>query len=126
MRRPGPDSSRSLTNLLDNAVKYSPDGGEIRAGGRGRTATAVLLGRDRGIGLPPGAAETIFEPFGADPTPRTLGVPGFGLGLFICRRIVERHGGRIWAESAGEGAGTTLAVWLPCSPTADADQPAEP
>jgi signal transduction histidine kinase len=40
-----------------------------------------------------------------------------GLGLYICRNIVERHGGRIWAESAGEGTGTTIRLWLPCQST---------
>ncbi len=100
-----------LVNLLDNALKYSPDGGEIAIVARPHDSGVLIEVRDPGIGLPPGALETIFEPFGrAD---NTSAIPGMGLGLFICRNIVERHGGRIWAESAGVGRGTTLALWLP-------------
>ena len=53
----------------------------------------------------------IFEPFGR--AGNTSGIPGMGLGLFICRTIVERHGGAMWAESAGEGRGTTVNLRLP-------------
>jgi PAS domain S-box-containing protein len=102
-----------ITNLLDNALKYSPAGGEIRLA-LGEDGDGILLTvADPGIGLPPGATEAIFAPFGRTRLAAEAGVPGFGLGLSICRRIVERHGGRIWAESPGEGKGTTLAVWLP-------------
>ena len=100
-----------LVNLLANAVKYSPDGGAIAVALRHEDAGALILVRDKGIGLPPGAAETIFTPF--DRGANARGIPGMGLGLSICRSIVERHGGRIWAESGGEGCGTTLSVWLP-------------
>ena len=100
-----------LVNLLDNAVKYSPEGGAIEVAVREEGAGALIQVRDEGIGLPPRAAETIFEPFGRGAN--TRGIPGMGLGLSICRSIVERHGGRIWAESRGEGCGTTLTVWLP-------------
>jgi PAS domain S-box-containing protein len=102
-----------LTNLLDNAIKYSPAGGEIRVALRQEGEGVLLTVTDSGIGLPPGAAEAIFEPFGRTGPALDLSVPGFGLGLSISRRIVELHGGRIWAESAGEGAGATFAVWLP-------------
>jgi signal transduction histidine kinase len=102
-----------LTNLLDNARKYSPDGGIIgltlaRAGD-----DAVLSVRDSGIGLPPDAADSIFHPFGRALNATSRNLPGMGLGLYICRNIVERHGGRIVAESAGEGQGTTITVTLP-------------
>ena len=100
-----------LVNLLDNAVKYSPDGGAIELS-VGPNGDGVLIQvRDQGIGLPPGAAETIFEPFGR--AGNTTAYPGMGLGLAICRSIVERHGGRIWAESAGEGCGMAVSLWLP-------------
>jgi signal transduction histidine kinase len=66
---------------------------------------------DSGIGLPPEATETIFEPFGR--AANTRGIPGMGLGLFICRGIIQQHHGRIWAESASDGRGTTMHVWLP-------------
>ncbi len=104
-----------LTNLLDNAHKYAPEGGEIclalrqEADGHG----VELSVQDSGIGLPPGTAEMIFEPFGRAANAASRNLPGLGLGLYICRDIVERHGGRIWAESAGDGQGTTLRIWLP-------------
>jgi signal transduction histidine kinase len=75
---------------------------------------------DPGIGLPPGASTTIFEPFGRARNAETSSIPGLGLGLHISRGIVERHGGRIWAESKGEGRGTTVHVWLPSRPPEEA------
>jgi hypothetical protein len=102
-----------VANLLDNAAKYSPDGGAVNLS-VSRCEDGVLLRvRDQGIGLPPGVHAGIFEPFGRGPNAELLGVPGMGLGLHICRVIVERHGGRIWADSDGEGHGTTFSVWLP-------------
>lgn len=102
-----------LANLLANALKYSPDGGqvrvELRMDGIGVRATV----RDRGIGLPEGAEEVIFEPFGRAANARQRNLPGMGLGLYICRHIAEAHGGRLWAESAGEGQGTAFHLWLP-------------
>ncbi|HEY3081414.1 MAG TPA: ATP-binding protein [Chloroflexota bacterium] len=101
-----------LTNLLDNAVKYSPNGGEIVVAVRPEAALARISVSDHGIGVPPEALERVFEPFGRAPNAEASQVPGMGLGLFICRSIVERHGGRMWAESPGEGQGTTLVVEL--------------
>jgi signal transduction histidine kinase len=102
-----------LTNLLDNAVKYSPGGGEVAVALRLDGGLAHLSVRDQGIGVPETALERVFEPFGRAPNAEASQVPGMGLGLFICRSIVERHGGRMWAESPGEGLGTTLLVELP-------------
>ena len=75
---------------------------------------------------PAGAAEAIFEPFGRAPNAAERHIPGMGLGLYICREIAELHGGRIWAESAGEDRGTTFAIWLPFadSPLAPKPEPA--
>ena len=106
-----------LVNLLDNAGKYSHDGGTIAVALRSEGGGCLVTVRDEGIGLPPGAAETIFQPFGRAPNAVARHLPGMGLGLYICRGIVERHGGRIWAESAGDGGGTTFCLWLPCRPT---------
>jgi signal transduction histidine kinase len=100
-----------VNNLLDNAVKYSPDGGAVEVTVRCEDTGVDIHVRDEGIGLPPDATEAIFEPFGR--ATNTAGIPGMGLGLHICRGIVERHGGRIWAESAGDGCGTTVSLWLP-------------
>jgi len=108
-----------IDNLLDNAIKYSPDGGVVAVTVRAEGAGVSMGVRDTGIGLPPEASELIFEPFGRASNAATSTLPGMGLGLFICRSIVERHGGWIRAESAGEGRGTTMTFWLPwAGPTA--------
>jgi signal transduction histidine kinase/CheY-like chemotaxis protein len=102
-----------IENLVANAIKYSPEGGRITVSLRLHDDEIALTVRDEGIGLPEGAAERIFTPFqrAANATERNL--PGLGLGLYIGRNIVERHGGRVWAESAGEDRGTTVHVRLP-------------
>ena len=102
-----------IDNLLDNAIKYSPEGGTVAVTVRAEGAGVLLGVRDSGIGLPPEATELIFEPFGRAANAATSTLPGMGLGLFICRSIVERHGGWIRAESAGEGRGTMVRCWLP-------------
>jgi PAS domain S-box-containing protein len=102
-----------LDNLLRNAVKYSPDGGTVFVTLRRNDGGALLEVRDQGIGLPPGAADIIFEPFGRAANAERRNLPGMGLGLYICRSIVERHSGRIWADSPGEHQGMTVSVWLP-------------
>jgi signal transduction histidine kinase len=102
-------------NLLDNAVKYSPSGGEVQVSVTRSSSGELLQVRDSGIGLPPNSQELIFEPFGRAANAEQSSVPGMGLGLYICRRIVHSHGGRIWAESPGVDQGTTISVWLPGS-----------
>jgi PAS domain S-box-containing protein len=102
-----------LTNLIDNSLKYSPDGGEILVTVGPTNGGVQLSVSDMGIGLPPGSEETIFTPFGRAPNAAARNLPGLGLGLHISRGLVERHGGRIWAESAGEDQGTTVRLWLP-------------
>ena len=102
-----------LTNLLDNAAKYSPDGGTIAVTVEPGDGGVLLTVRDEGIGLPAGELESIFEPFQRAANAAHANLPGMGLGLYICRSIAERHGGRIWAESGGEGRGTTMRLWLP-------------
>jgi signal transduction histidine kinase len=116
---PGPVSAdpdrieQVLTNLLDNALKYSPDGAELRVRVQPKARGVLLEVQDHGIGLPSEAAERIFEPFSRAPNAEQLQITGMGLGLFICRNIVEQHNGRIWARSAGEGTGTLMSIWLP-------------
>jgi PAS domain S-box-containing protein len=102
-----------LSNLLDNASKYSPRGGDIVLAVHAADDGVLLSVRDHGLGLPTGSSNVIFEAFGRVSNAEQWNVPGMGLGLHICRVIVERHGGRIWADSDGEDRGTTLWLWLP-------------
>jgi signal transduction histidine kinase len=102
-----------LTELLNNAAKFSPAGGAIRVGLEMDGPGVRLTVRDEGIGLSPGSAEAIFEPFGRAANAGMRQVRGLGLGLHRCRELVKRNGGHIRAESAGEGAGTEVCCWLP-------------
>jgi signal transduction histidine kinase len=107
-----------LDNLIDNAAKYSPGGGAIAVSVEPVGDGVVVAVRDHGIGLPSGADASIFEPFNRAANAIRDHLPGLGLGLYVCRSIAERHGGRIWAESPGEGRGTTVRLWLPREPPA--------
>jgi signal transduction histidine kinase len=100
-----------LGNLVSNAIKYSPDGGTIQVCVRREGEDAELSVSDQGMGIAADDLERVFEPFqrAGDAHRRA---PGMGLGLFVVRRIVEGHGGRIGVESR-PGAGTTFAVRLP-------------
>ncbi len=102
-----------LTNLLENAAKYSPDDDRIVLNLRVEDRQIRLSVQDFGIGLPRGGAKGIFEPFERASNALSHGLPGLGLGLYICRGLIERHGGEIWAESAGEDEGTTFFVTIP-------------
>jgi PAS domain S-box-containing protein len=111
-----PDRIRQvLVNLIDNALKYSPEGGQIRVTLTQDDCGATLRVQDTGIGLPAEDVETIFEPFNRAANAAASSIPGMGLGLYICREIVRAHGGRLWAESDGEGSGTTMTLWLPAT-----------
>ncbi len=102
-----------LTNLLENAAKYSPDSHRIVLVLCVLDQQIRLSVQDFGIGLPPGGATGIFEPFERAANAMKHELPGLGLGLYICRGLIERHGGQIWAESAGEGLGTTFHITIP-------------
>lgn len=99
-------------NLLSNAIKYRRSGTPLNVVIRAtqRDSEWLISVSDNGIGFEPGYADKIFELFrrlhGRD-------IPGTGLGLTICKKVVERHGGRIWAESKGSGQGATFHFTLP-------------
>jgi signal transduction histidine kinase/transcriptional regulator with GAF, ATPase, and Fis domain len=106
---------RVLINLVDNAIKYSPDGGRVvlrlsRVAGRVRFAVT-----DEGLGVPASEQRRIFEKFYRLDPNMTRGVGGTGLGLFICRELVRRMEGRIWVESGGLGHGSTFSLELPAA-----------
>lgn len=105
-----------LNNLLSNALKYSPPGSTVtlRARERGRDQVMVEV-VDEGLGVPPDQVGRLFQKFERVRSPEHLKIPGTGLGLYICKRIVEGHRGRIWVESE-PGPGSTFAFTLPVDP----------
>ena len=108
-----PDRVRQvLGNLLDNAVKYSPDGGRVVVTLDETDASLRFSVLDRGMGIPATEHERIFERFYRLDPNLTRGVGGTGLGLYICRELVRRMGGRIWVEPR-EGGGSTFSFELP-------------
>jgi signal transduction histidine kinase len=101
-----------LSNLLDNALHYVPEGGEIILSAREVEDMLEIGIQDNGPGVAPDELERIFDRlYRSDPS-RQRDEGGSGLGLAIARSIVEKHGGRIWAESPG-GKGTKILIRLP-------------
>jgi signal transduction histidine kinase len=103
---------RIAVNLLDNAVKYSPDGGAVRLAVDVSDRHAEVSVRDCGIGIAADAQARMFQRFGRIVTPRTSSIPGTGLGLYLCRELARAHGGDITVESR-EGEGSTFTLTLP-------------
>lgn len=103
-----------LSNLLTNAIKYSPQGGSIVVTvGKDDAAHAVEIRvQDGGIGIPRHQQARIFGRFMRADNAQAAGISGTGLGLYLCRALVEQHAGRLWFES-GEGEGTTFFVTIP-------------
>ena len=111
--RGDPDRLRQvLVNLVDNAVKYSPDGGDVSVSVKSLNGSVRLSVRDRGLGISHSEQERVFEKFYRVDTQLARAPGGTGLGLYICRALVLRMGGRIGLESE-EGKGSTFFVELP-------------
>jgi PAS domain S-box-containing protein len=108
-----------LTNLLGNALAYTPTGGQVTVslsqGGSDGRAHVVVAVADNGPGISAKDLPHIFDRFYRGAAGRQSSAPGSGLGLSICKKIVDFHGGRIEVESE-EGQGTTFTVWLPVAP----------
>ena len=105
-----------LTNLLDNAVKYSPAGEEVRVNAFQQDSRVRIEVSDRGPGVPADQQRMIFEKFGRGQSAGSPGKPGTGLGLFIARSIAEAHGGSVEVSSATQG-GATFTLTLPAEPS---------
>jgi len=106
------DLDRVITNLLSNAVKYSPRGRTISVRLTDHGHEVELMVADQGIGISQSDQDRLFTEFFRSTNPQAVAQPGTGLGLTICHRIVERHGGRIEVESE-LGAGSRFRVFLP-------------
>ncbi len=105
---------RVLTNLIGNALKFTPRGGSVAVTLAARGGRLTVFVADTGCGIPEEALENVFARFTRAPQGRGGGelVPGNGLGLAIVKRVLEEHGGQVWVDSE-VGAGTTVAFALP-------------
>lgn len=109
-----PDQLQQVfANLLSNAAKYSPPGSPIEVELSGGDQLIEASVRDRGIGIPAGDLPNLFGRYMRGENAIEQGIEGLGLGLYLCRGIVEAHGGTISASSPGPGGGTTITVTLP-------------
>jgi PAS domain S-box-containing protein len=106
--------THALTNLIDNAVKFSPPGGTVSVAATTHDGTVQFMVRDEGPGIPADQVAAIFAPFHQVESSDDRSHGGAGLGLTVCRGIVASHGGRVWADSA-VGKGSTFYFTLPAS-----------
>lgn len=107
---------RAIANLIDNAIKYTPEGGAISLGLMEKNAEAIIWVRDTGLGIAPADQARIFEKFYRVRRKETAHVKGSGLGLALVKSIAEWHGGRVWVESQ-LGKGSTFYLAIPKAAT---------
>ena len=104
-----------FTNLIENASKFTPDGGRISVTATANEGAVNIDVRDTGIGLPADQLQTIFDPFTQLPDPHDPSQSGLGLGLSLVRGLTELHGGTVHVASAGPGQGSCFTVRLPAA-----------
>jgi two-component system sensor histidine kinase VicK len=103
---------RVISNLISNAIKFSPNGAIINLKITGDNDAIKIAVADNGIGIPDNIKDLVFNKFTSAKRPGTAGEKSFGLGLSICRQIIENHDGEIWFESNTDN-GTTFYISLP-------------
>ncbi len=103
----------AFVNLLNNAIRYSPQGSEITVGATQQGDRIMAWVQDRGIGIPSDKLKKIFDSFYQMESPNTRHYGGLGIGLAIAKGLIEAQGGKIWAESEGKDKGSTFKVLLP-------------
>ncbi|MEN3277986.1 MAG: hypothetical protein V7631_3776, partial [Massilia sp.] len=108
-----------LANLVNNAAKYTPAGGHIRVAAWRAGDQALAAVTDSGVGIAPDSLESVFDMFTQVRSSLDRAQGGLGIGLSLVRRLVELHGGRVWAASRGRGQGSTFTVSLPLRAGAD-------
>jgi PAS domain S-box-containing protein len=106
-----------IDNLVGNAIKYSPDGGEVEVSGTDEGDTIRVCVSDEGIGIPEAHREKVFERFHRVDTSDTREAQGTGIGLYLVRHLVEMHGGQIWLERSVLGEGSVFCFRLPKEPS---------
>lgn len=104
-----------IQNLIQNAIKYSPDGGPISVRVAPEGGGVQISVQDRGLGIPQESLPRIFRRFYRAENAEPYQISGMGVGLYVAKQIVDLHGGRVDVESA-EGSGSTFIVWLPVAP----------
>jgi signal transduction histidine kinase len=102
----------ALHNLVENAIKYSPHGGEVVCEVRSEAGRAEVRVADRGLGMEPAQIDQLFRPFGRIVTQETASIDGAGLGLYLAKELARLHGGEITVET-GAGDGSTFTLTLP-------------
>jgi signal transduction histidine kinase len=116
--------SQVFSNILNNAAKYTPEQGAIELTITKQDAVAIVTIRDNGIGIPSDKLHAIFEMFLQIENPMGRTQSGLGIGLTLAEQLVQLHGGKVTAESAGLGMGSCFAVHLPLLPSEPADETA--
>lgn len=117
--------SQTISNLLNNAAKYTPDHGRIELRARLTNTGLEVAVRDNGLGIPPEMKDQVFQLFGQINRTLDRAQGGLGIGLALVRNLVELHGGTITADSEGQGKGSTFTIALPSSLITSTSLPAQ-